>query len=196
MTTLSLFMNNTGIFCFVPISTRLVASGIAPAASLNKRTSIWTRASAFHFEQADLPRNVDPFFGVDKGSIKPLAQGDGNSAPRPTAIQSCSSDDTLVDSSHPESACPDADGNAKISPAPKSSDSDDIARLAARKASCSEAPCSIGSSDEFRPEFTSNSMSTAIHALTLLEVQDQLSGVALEECEVSTLTKAFSRLQL
>lgn len=57
MTLLSLFMTSTGIFCFVPISQRLVESGIIPASNgwwLRKLPSVLAPRCCARNEEKDL----------------------------------------------------------------------------------------------------------------------------------------------
>ncbi|KAI9457682.1 hypothetical protein HD554DRAFT_2301368 [Boletus coccyginus] len=202
MTLLSLFMTSTGIFCFVPISQRLVESGIIPAPNgwrLRRLPSLLAPTFYAHSKEKLQLLLVNERAGHAWSEVEEYHQMQYS----PPQIPLHSTEDALATDQQLGTPCASEWSAGIVSPF---------------ECSTTNSPLQLPSIDTFywhestsfvtqdttlcescnillRQEIPPDHIPSVIRAFALFEAQERSPDVAFNECEVVALTNAFSMLR-
>ncbi|KAG8221779.1 hypothetical protein J3R82DRAFT_2094 [Butyriboletus roseoflavus] len=190
MTLLSLFMTSTGIFCFVPISQRLVESGIIP------------ESNSWRFRKVP-PVLAPTFYARIEDRLQFLLPADevGNGWSEPE-LPLCSADGTFT--TEQQLATPranDISSPLESWPTNSLSHSTSIDTSYGREFTSfisvtQDSTLCDSCNTLLRREIPPDHIPSVIRAMALFEAQDRFPDVVFNECEVIALTDAFSMLRL
>ncbi|KAN0082957.1 hypothetical protein V8E55_008752 [Tylopilus felleus] len=202
MTLLSLFMTSTGIFCFVPISQRLIESGIIPASNrwrFRKLPSVL--APTFYARKEE---RIQFLLASDKSRNAWSDDEERHQIQSPLPhIPLYSVDDTFTTDQQLPVPCTDSEWIIGVT-SPQCSPTSSLLQSTSSDTFYGRESASFVSDSTLcdhcntllQREIPPDHIPSVIRALELFEARDRLSDVVFNECEVVALTNAFSMLRL